>query len=62
MCYSIAVYGRSGDETTPVADTTLLVDPVVPDFGRDLNSSVVIFTNNITLRALKPLRALQVLE
>ncbi|VDO34023.1 unnamed protein product [Brugia timori] len=56
--YSVTVLGRRKGESQLIKEETVITDPVAPDFSSS-NASVLSFHTNITLRALKPEKALQ---
>uniref|UniRef100_A0A0N4YZZ3 protein-tyrosine-phosphatase n=1 Tax=Parastrongyloides trichosuri TaxID=131310 RepID=A0A0N4YZZ3_PARTI len=55
--YDIAVYGRIENETHLIKQETIFMDPVPLNFHD--NASITVMHTNITMRALKPERALQ---
>uniref|UniRef100_A0A1I8EDX7 protein-tyrosine-phosphatase n=1 Tax=Wuchereria bancrofti TaxID=6293 RepID=A0A1I8EDX7_WUCBA len=56
--YSVTVIGRRKGESQLIKEERVITDPVAPDFASP-NASVLSFHTNITLRALKPEKALQ---
>ncbi|VDM97045.1 unnamed protein product [Thelazia callipaeda] len=56
--YSISVLGRQKGESEMIKEERVIMNPVAPNFSSS-NASVLIYHTNITLRALKPQRALQ---
>uniref|UniRef100_A0A0K0ESF9 protein-tyrosine-phosphatase n=1 Tax=Strongyloides stercoralis TaxID=6248 RepID=A0A0K0ESF9_STRER len=55
--YDIAIYGRIINETHLIKEETIFMDPVPLNFHD--NASITVMHTNITMRALKPERALQ---
>ncbi|VDM08425.1 unnamed protein product [Wuchereria bancrofti] len=56
--FSVTVIGRRKGESQLIKEERVITDPVAPDFASP-NASVLSFHTNITLRALKPEKALQ---
>uniref|UniRef100_A0A915PW08 Fibronectin type-III domain-containing protein n=1 Tax=Setaria digitata TaxID=48799 RepID=A0A915PW08_9BILA len=56
--YSVSVIGRRKGESELIKEERVITDPVAPDFSSH-NASILSFHTNITLRALKPDKALQ---
>uniref|UniRef100_A0AC35U5L6 Protein-tyrosine-phosphatase n=1 Tax=Rhabditophanes sp. KR3021 TaxID=114890 RepID=A0AC35U5L6_9BILA len=55
--YEIAVFGRTANETYLIKEETIFMDPVPLNFHD--NASITVMHTNITMRAVKPERALQ---
>uniref|UniRef100_A0A0K0EXU3 protein-tyrosine-phosphatase n=1 Tax=Strongyloides venezuelensis TaxID=75913 RepID=A0A0K0EXU3_STRVS len=55
--YDIAIYGRIVNETHLIKKEAIFMDPVPLNFHD--NASIIVMHTNITMRALKPERALQ---
>lgn len=51
--------GRRRSESELIKEEKVITDPVAPDFASP-NASIISYHTNITLRALKPEKALQV--
>ncbi|KHN72371.1 Tyrosine-protein phosphatase 10D [Toxocara canis] len=56
--YSISVIGRRDGESELIKEESVIMDPIAPDFG-SRNATILSSHTNITLRALKPERAVQ---
>ncbi|EFO17948.2 hypothetical protein LOAG_10550 [Loa loa] len=56
--YSISVIGRRKGESELIKEERVITDPIAPDFA-SRNATILSFHTNITLRALKPEKALQ---
>uniref|UniRef100_F1KQ32 Tyrosine-protein phosphatase 10D n=1 Tax=Ascaris suum TaxID=6253 RepID=F1KQ32_ASCSU len=56
--YSISVIGRRDGESELIKEESVIMDPVAPDFDSH-NATVISSHTNITLRALKPEKAIQ---
>lgn len=57
--FSISVIGRRDGESELIKEESVIMDPVAPDFDSH-NATVLSSHTNITLRALKPEKAIQV--
>lgn len=51
--------GRRKGESELIKEERVITDPIAPDFASH-NASIISYHTNITLRALKPEKALQV--
>uniref|UniRef100_A0A915ASM2 protein-tyrosine-phosphatase n=1 Tax=Parascaris univalens TaxID=6257 RepID=A0A915ASM2_PARUN len=56
--YSISVIGRRDGESELIKEESVIMDPIAPDFDSH-NATVLSSHTNITLRALKPEKAIQ---
>uniref|UniRef100_A0A8R1XN36 Fibronectin type-III domain-containing protein n=1 Tax=Onchocerca volvulus TaxID=6282 RepID=A0A8R1XN36_ONCVO len=56
--YSVSVIGRRKGESELIKEERVITDPIAPDFA-SRNASIISSHTNITLRALKPEKALQ---
>ncbi|CAG9537179.1 unnamed protein product [Cercopithifilaria johnstoni] len=56
--YSVSVIGRRKDQSELIKEERVITDPIAPDFA-SRNATIVSYHTNITLRALKPAKALQ---
>ncbi|KAL3994459.1 Fibronectin type III domain family protein [Acanthocheilonema viteae] len=56
--YSVSVIGRRKGESELIKEERVITDPIAPDFA-SRNASIISYHTNITLRALKPEKALQ---
>uniref|UniRef100_A0A158Q3K5 Protein-tyrosine-phosphatase n=1 Tax=Dracunculus medinensis TaxID=318479 RepID=A0A158Q3K5_DRAME len=56
--YSVSIYGRKNGESMLIKEESFVMDPLAPDFNNH-NSSILSSYTNITLRSIKPYKALQ---